>query len=163
VDADLDGDGSAELLICGVNNEYKQAFLAVLDGRDIRGGSPQIQARYIGDGIGRGSHLWYILFPKIEIYPADAILDAAGRILVLPSGSIRVHLHNGAIFQLGPDLTIQALNFSSEFDAEYARLKAEGRIEGDLDETYRRKLKAGLLYHDGENWVAYPARNRRRF
>lgn len=163
VTADLDGDGYSELLICGVNNEYRQAFLAVLDGRDIRGGSPQVQARYIGEGIGRGSHLWYVLFPRIEINPTGDILNAAGSILILPSGSIRVCLINGAIFQLGFDLTIQAVNFTSEFDDEYARLKAGGRVDGDLDESYRRKLKAGLLYHDGENWVSFPARNRRRF
>ena len=42
--ADLDTDGIAELLVCGTNNAFNRAFLAMIDARSIEGCSPHTRA-----------------------------------------------------------------------------------------------------------------------
>jgi hypothetical protein len=60
---DPDGDGTLELLVCGTNNAFNQAFVAVLDARSIEGCSPHTPAyRCISPPTGREEV--YALLPR---------------------------------------------------------------------------------------------------
>lgn len=153
---DLDGDGHQEILICGINNEYRQAFLAALDIRDLSGGSPQMHEDYIGQGIGPGSHLRYALFPRNDVNRVRNKHDFAFRVDVHSNRRLTVLLASGSIYELDFDFQVRSVNFTSAYDAARSRLKQEGLIQGEADDAYRKVLKKGMLHHDGDRWIPTP-------
>jgi hypothetical protein len=64
---DYDKDGRIEIILAGLNNEYKKGVLVVLDPESIKGGSPQMSETFRQRGLEPGSEEFYILFPYHEI------------------------------------------------------------------------------------------------
>ncbi len=51
---DVDGDGTKELVLSGVNNEYRRGCVAIFEAGGLRGGSPQLEPAFRSPDIGAG-------------------------------------------------------------------------------------------------------------
>lgn len=69
---DLDGDGVAEIIACGVNNAFRKAAVLVLDPRRIEGCSPTA-GDYVPDPYVPARERWYLLIPRT--IAGDAVRD----------------------------------------------------------------------------------------
>jgi len=152
---DLDGDGVKEILLGGVNNSYRRAFIAVLDPQEAKGASPhEPGSRYACPELGAGSEKGYLLLPPDPVGRALSIQDAIKSIdllndrrFELTTSVSRIHVE----FDYGLDCTDVYLG--DEFIERFNRLKEEGRLDIDLDDIDTEKLKADVLYWTGEGWV----------
>lgn len=156
---DLDGDGRKEILLAGVNNEYRSGFLAVLDTTDMGGASPQQNPYYTSPELGPGKEMFYIRFPQSAIdksYPQAAI---AKRLIVNPAAET-------LIIELLPSTIHYVLNFGMDrvlvrmthgFERIYADHLFHGRITEPFDrDRILSELTEGVLWWDGEDWSPQP-------
>jgi hypothetical protein len=68
-DINGDGDGREEMIVCGINNEYRGGCLIVFDTGKISGSSPQ-SGEFACEGLGAGSELYYVTVPYTDVSEA---------------------------------------------------------------------------------------------
>jgi hypothetical protein len=156
---DIDHDGAKEILAVGTNNEYEKACLIVLDPKNMHGVSPQLKAKYQCAEFPAGSEKFYILFPRTDV---DKITspprDAMDRIRILQDHIIKATPQFSRIdYEFGYDLGIVNIVREYGFDFEHDKLRQEGKITSVLNEDYNERLKAGIQYWNGREWVAHRA------
>jgi hypothetical protein len=156
---DIDDDGTKDILAVGTNNEYEKACLIVLDPRNMHGFSPQLKAKYQCAEFPPGTEKFYILFPRTDV---DKITspprDAMDRIIILQDHIIKATPQFSRIdYEFDYELGIVNIVRHYAFDFEYDKLRQEGRITGVLNDDYDERLKAGLQYWNGREWVAHRA------
>ena len=84
-------------------------------------------------------------------------MDALISIRLMSNGSLSLDTDlNRIIFELKPDLTVQHITLSNAFKEMHSAARAAGEVDSVLDDEYRNRLKAGLLYFDGEEWRSTP-------
>ncbi|HSA96585.1 MAG TPA: hypothetical protein VLJ16_11060 [Acidobacteriota bacterium] len=154
---DLDGDGRDELIVVGVNKEYRSGCLIVFDPRRIGGSSPQTGA-FACEGLGLGTELYYVVTPPTEVtealgpYTADLyLLD------VTENKRIRATSSLGLMYEFDFDLKPLQVGPGDGFKILVQRLAAEGKITGVLDDAYLRGILAGIRYWNGKALVAEPS------
>ncbi len=150
---DLNGNGTDEILISGVSNEYGRGFFAVFNPNTIAGQSPHTDDYYKCAELETGTQLSYILFPRTDIrrdYPTEGILT----IEVQSTGRLELtNEHGRLIFELNPDLSVHFVTFSNTFRKLHNEARTAGLVDSELDDEYRQRLMAGVRYfHDGE-WL----------
>jgi hypothetical protein len=156
--SDINGDGRKEILISGVNNEYRKGFLMILDASRIDGGSPQLDQRYISANLKHGSELAYILFPRADLEVLRKPVGSIVEIAVL--GDHRIQLLNSAsllYFLLGFDLKLSGIRISHGFEQARGEAVRIGELKGEADDAYFEALKRGLLYWTGRGWSSSAA------
>lgn len=155
---DLNGDSQYELIISGMNNEYIKGMIAVFDPGNISGSSPQIQDEYRFKDIDSGMEKYYILFPRTDVDQVDHLRENISIIDILDNGRISTLAKNSnLLFEFDFDLHIQAIRASDSFRSAHKLLREQGKIDSELDDEYFERLKEGLLYFDGKQWVSQPA------
>lgn len=133
--ADLDGDGTPELLLGGINNLFGKPFLAVvpLDIRDAISPAPPAFA----PGLESGKELAYRLFPRTDV---SRELNLDSRVVVIrvtPEGVLLVDIQlrrepfapgriEERVYQIGPDFSVQRLVFPRPFIAFHDDQHREG-------------------------------------
>jgi hypothetical protein len=158
---DINGDGREELIVVGVNNEYRGGCIAVFDTRDIRGGSPQ-SGEFACAGIGPGSELFYVTTPYTDVSEAGELYVCGFRTVdITDSGWIRGTSGEGLIFEFGFDLECLQVGWGHGYMVRHEDLTKAGKLSSVLDGAYKQKLLAGVRYWNGSEWVAEPARNAR--
>ena len=75
-----------ELVLSGVNNEYRRGCVAIFKAGGLRGGSPQLEAAFRSPDIGEGGQSAYILFPKSDVHAGHSARPAIRSIV---SGSTK--------------------------------------------------------------------------
>ena len=160
--ADLDADKKKEVIIIGMNDEYRCGFLAVFDSSRVSGSSPQSE-RYKCKNCGPGSEKYYILFPRTDVdktlKPDKVSID---QILLLKNHRIQLQAQISHIFfELDFSLRVQDIKGSDSFRRQHRDLKAAGKITSVLDDAYYEELKSGVLYWDGTEWTSTPTMNRK--
>jgi hypothetical protein len=154
--SDLDKDGALELIIGGVNNEYKKACLAVFDPNFIKGASPQSND-YKCEELEPGSEKYYILLPRTDVDAQESVLEAVGMINLTGNGNISVlTLVSRIYYEFNSQLECQSVLLSTQFKQKRNKAILEGRIKNISDEEYVDALKNGILYSDGKNWRLRP-------
>jgi hypothetical protein len=157
--ADIDGDGTKEILAAGTNNEYGKACLIVLDPRNMHGGSPQTEDEFKCPDFPKGTEEYYLLFPRtdvdlIESFPREAM----DRIDLPENRVIRVMPRISRMyFELDYSLAVLRAKSTYDFEIKHEKLLREGKIQSRLDGAYFETLKNGVLYWDGRAWVAHLA------
>ena len=158
---DIDGDGREELLVVGVNNEYRGGCLIVFDTRNIRGSSPQT-GEFACDGLAAGSELYYVTVPYLDVSEAMGNrVDGLRNIGITENGWIRLTASTGLWYEFGFDLKCVQISWGHGYIVRHEAMVKAGRIGSVLDEAYRAKLLAGIRYWNGSGWTAEPAKNRR--
>jgi hypothetical protein len=155
--ADLNGDGRDELVIVGLNNEYKKGSLIALDPLNLMGCSPQQQYGYSCQTLGVGSELYYVLFPRTEVDYLMHDVEAIRYIKILENNLFSIQMgFSGIIFILDFKLKLQNIVLSHGFKNLHSNYLREGKISSEINEDYERNLANALLYWNGQNWVSTP-------
>lgn len=158
---DVNGDGREELLVCGVNNQYKGGCLAVFDTRRIGGGSPQ-SGDFACAGIGPGSMLYYVLTPYVDV--AEAMhnpVEGLKYLSITKNGWIEAMSANGLIYDFDFGLKCVQASWGNAYIMSHHELKRSGAVTSTLDDGYREMLRKGILYWDGRDWTPEPTPVRR--
>jgi hypothetical protein len=151
--ADLDGDGTKEILLSGVNNGYGAAALAVLNARDFTGASFQ----------GQGSDHQILRLPlhkerAFVLFPRSCINRELGsynmaREIFIGDGQIRVHVQEAnetggagefVIYTLDRQLNCIHAEVSDSFAASHRRLHALSILNHNLTEGEMHELCRGV-------------------
>lgn len=155
--ADTDNDGRREVLISGMNNEYRKGFFAVFSSQIIKGGSPQMEDSYTPRGIGRGSERHYVLLPRTDVDQLDHLIDNAIEVKLHKNGNIFVRMRRSGNFyvfnrQMVPVTTLFCNRFVFMHREEYEKK----RVTSVLNDDYKQRLLDNILYFNGKNWVNRP-------
>jgi hypothetical protein len=164
---DIDGDGIEEIFLGGVNNAYEMGALVVFDPRSMSGHAPAT-ARYIAQGVPKGSEKYYILFPRNDLSQvAVEKVGAVSEISFAADGLIRIGTGEnmgdrvyGPMYYFDSRMRLIKLEPETGFEAVHRRLEAEGKLKRKLDERYYNELREGVRYWDGEKFVKEPTMNR---
>jgi hypothetical protein len=158
---DLDGDGREEIIVVGVNNEYRTGCLAVFDARDIRGGSPQSGA-YACEGLGAGSELYYVTVPRTDVTEARGLFASDLLLLdITENQRIRATTTFGLIYEFDFGLRPLQVSWGHGYISNHQDLTGAGRVASVLDEAYAKKLIEGIRWWNGSAWTSEPSKNRR--
>jgi hypothetical protein len=161
--AKLGDDRKPKLILAGVNNEYKQGFLAVFDPDRVGGQSPN-SGEYHSDILPPGTEEYYILFPRTALDRVLTERELLAQIDVLDPGEIQaVPQYSGLIFVLNGRLELSQVILADDFRHLYQKAQEQGKLPpGQLDESrLRRELAGGFRYWDGARWTSSPATNGR--
>ncbi|MGZ5514948.1 MAG: FG-GAP repeat domain-containing protein [Candidatus Aminicenantales bacterium] len=156
---DIDGDGQKELVLSGVNNEYRQGCLAVFKPGQLRGSSPQKDEAYRFAGFGEGGQSTYILFPKSDVFRAmSRFADPVNYFWIHGDGDgiTAVTTETQIFYDLDRSLVCRGITLSNTFKGLREKLSLEGRLAFEPDEFYRKILAADLLYYRRGNWLPAP-------
>jgi len=157
---DLDGNGKKELLVSGMNNEYKRPALAVFDADSIAGASPQSEEEYTCAAFEPGTEMYYLLFPRTDVDRLDSLMESMGRIDIYQNGRISLMtVISNIYYELDYDLKPTGVQLSNSFEQAHQEAVREGRIDSELNDDYIEVLKEGVRYFDGVGWVSEPSRN----
>jgi hypothetical protein len=158
---DINGDGREELIICGVNNEYKGGCLIVFDARDISGASPQT-GEFVLEGIGPGSMLYYVTTPYTDVSQAKGTaVDGLRRLDIMGNDWIEAEGGVGIFYDFDFKLECIQANPGHGFMMDHYELSRSGAISSTLGEGYRKMLRDAIRYWDGKAWTAAPTPVRR--
>lgn len=160
---DLNEDGKKELILVGLNNEYRKGCLLAFDPGNISGGSPQIKDEFISPDLGPGSELYYLLFPRTNAdlakYGAEYESIASIRQVNATVLLLRTYVSD-IYFYLNHRFIAQSIAFSHQFERLHNETKQSAQIVGTLDEQYKKKLIEGILYFNGQSWTQSPTPRR---
>jgi len=150
--ADLDKDGTGELLLCGVNNGYKRAVLVVLNTHKISGASFQGSASlYQIRGLGPASEEAILFFPRTDVNQATELYNIAktvyvrdGRIYVRVQESERDPAY-AALYTLDQDLKVTMVEFTDRLKALHHELERRRELDHALTDSEITRLAAAVL------------------
>jgi len=158
---DINGDGREELIVCGVNNEYRGCCLIGFDTRKIGGSSPQ-SGGFICQGLGKGSELFYLTTPMPDVAKAEGEwLSSLVFLDITDNGWIRGSTNDGLIYDFDFGLKCIQLTVGHTFMLRHQELAEAGKIKSVLGPAYLAKIREGIRYWDGEAWTAVPSMVRR--
>ena len=158
---DIDGDGREELIVCGVNNEYRGGCLIVFDTRKISGSSPQT-GKFACEGLEAGSELNYVTTPYTEVAEASGFYVCGFRSVdITDSRWIRGTSVEGLIYEFSFDIECFQVGPDHGYLVRHEELTKAGKLSSVLDDSYRDALLKAVRYWNGSEWVAEPAKNLR--
>jgi hypothetical protein len=153
---DINGDGREELIVVGVNNEYRAGCLMVFDPRRIGGGSPQSGA-YACEGLAPGTELFYAVMPRTDVSEALGLYEADLRTLdITENRRIRATSSIGLIFEFDFDLKPLQVTPGHGYVTAHERLTREGKVTSVLGAAYERMVLDGIRYWNGTALAAEP-------
>jgi hypothetical protein len=154
---DINADGREELLVCGVNNEYKGGCLIVFDTRKIAGGSPQT-GDYVCKDIGPGTMLYYVTTPFLDVsaglgHPVEGL-----RLIEITTNDwIRTSNTPGLIYEFDFGLKCFQVSPGNAYKMAHYELRRAGAVTSVLDEAYYRAIRDDIRYWTGTAWTAAPS------
>jgi hypothetical protein len=156
---DLDGDGREELIVVGVNNEFRGGCLIVFDTRRISGSSPQ-SGRFACEELEPGSELYYVTVPYTDVSEAKGIVVAGfGYIDITENERIRATYLPTLYYEFGFDLKCLLIDWGHGYEYDHREMAKAGRLTSVLGDAYRANLLAGVRYWNGSAWTIEPSRN----
>jgi len=158
---DIDGDGREELLVCGVNNEYRGGCLIVFDTRNINGSSPQT-GEFVCEGLGPGSELFYVTTPYTDVaHASEMYVCGFENIDITDNNWIRGTSAEALIYEFDFDLKCLQVGLGHGYLVSHEALVEAGKLSSVLDEAYRDALLKAVRYWNGSGWTAEPTKNLR--
>ncbi len=154
---DVQGNGRRDIIVAGMNNEFKAPIIVVFDPEDISGSSPN-SGEYASPSLAPGSEKYYIRLPFSE--PARALhpIEGTGYIVRRADGSWAFFTEpTGLEYRFDENFRIQEVRTSHNYERLFREAKRAGYITGSPDEAHMEKLKQGVRYYNGEKWTAEPA------
>jgi hypothetical protein len=152
---DVDGDGRKELVLSGVNNEYRSGCVAVFKVGRLWGYSPQQEEAYRTPDLGEGQQSAYVLFPKSDVHAA---IQQAGD----PINYFWIHDGGGltawtcetqVIYDLDRSLSCRSVTLSNTFQNYHDRFTREGKIHSVINPAYKKALADSIRYYESGKWI----------
>ncbi|MFQ5721291.1 MAG: FG-GAP repeat domain-containing protein [Candidatus Aminicenantales bacterium] len=152
---DLNGDGRKEVILAGLNNEWRCPCAVVLDSALMKGASPQTKDYYRCKNINASYEKYYLRFPRNEVDLLKRELNnIIHRIEVLENKTILLCTSVSSVFyEFNYNLELLNIDLSHSFMTDYYQFKKEGKIKKSLDEIQQDILKRGVFYFDGHQWT----------
>lgn len=153
---DVDGDGSEEILLGGINNFYNRAFLAVLDPADLAGHSP-LPAGFKPEGLDAAREKYYFLFPRTDLSLAVAgsrYNSVAEMSRLQPEGFNFItdealggpeNVYGGIIYSFGPDMVLNNIIATDPFIRGHNKYSSEGLLTAIIDDEYYTEVRDSIL------------------
>jgi hypothetical protein len=158
---DIDGDGTTELVLSGVNNEYRRGCLAVFKPGRLQGYSPQSAPAFLSAQLGPGQQSAYILFPKTDVHEAIRYEgDPVNGFWIHPGGDGLTAITSETLvyFDLDRSLACREVTLSNTFRNLHDTFLRQGRVRSVLDEEYKKRLAGAILYYGNGQWAGPAAR-----
>ena len=158
---DINGDGREELIVVGVNNEYKGGCLIVFDTRQISGASPQ-SGDYACLEYEPGSELYYVTVPLADVSTAMGfIVQGFNYAFATENGRINATYGSGLYYEFDFGLRCLQVTNGNSYEALHNELIKAGKITSVLGDEYLRELRDGVRYWNGSAMVPEPSMVRR--
>lgn len=153
---DINADNRDELIIGGVNNEYRGGCLIVFDTANVHGGSPQ-SGEFVLEGIGPGSMLYYVRTPYTDVSQGvRAAVDGIRRVDIMTNDWIEANATADLTYDFDFRLKCEQVIPGHSFMMNHYELMRAGAISSVLDDAYKADLISEIRYWDGAAWVAEP-------
>jgi DNA-binding winged helix-turn-helix (wHTH) protein len=140
------------ILAAGVNNEYRQASLAILSENGPPTTSPQTEgsAYQCTRGCPAAKPYRYILLPRSELNAAsDAPYNIATQILTRPGGiTVKTDEVPPAFYDFSQELQPDRVAYSEGYREAHQRFEREGRIKHSYKDCPERRSPAILTIYD---------------
>jgi hypothetical protein len=159
--ADLDGDGTQDVLLGGVNNGYHAATLVVLDPRNVAGASTQAPGDHTQlKGFAPGTEKAVLLFPRtcINLACCASTFNVITRLAVLATGvelDVKEVENDGSatvIYRLDDNLNVLNAEYSDRLKNLHTQMRAKGQLDHALSQTEIDKLKT-LRFLKRPDWI----------
>jgi hypothetical protein len=146
---DLDGDGTDEILLSGVNDGYRQATLVVFNQDKISGASVEPGGDFHQlQGFGAGTERAVVLFPKSCLSRLEAF-NRAAEIRVTETGfhvfvteSIFEAAPHYIIYEFDRNLQVRSVTLSAAYETRHKNLEAEGKLDHAFSPKEAETLKS---------------------
>jgi hypothetical protein len=166
---DLDGHGIPEVVCCGGNNSFRQAFVACLNGRRVNGHGPAHE-EYVPAGIPPADEDHYILLPRTivgQLFRTSSKQNNATSITVDYAHrqiNVGVNDFTGPIdtsktiwratitFEFGFDMSVNEIIRGDFYDLLAERLAEEGLIPKKPGVAEFEQYKRDVKYWTGGQW-----------
>ncbi len=155
--ADLDGDGTEEILLGGISNGYHAATLVVLDPRELGGASVEQNPDYQLQGFPPGREKARILFPrtcinrKFHPYNWTQSLDFSGDRIKLSVRERERDFPSAVVYHLDRRLNLAGLEFADTLRSLHSGLEAAGQLDHPLTDKEINELRK-IRYLKRPNW-----------
>lgn len=155
---DLDIDGTEEIILGGLNNNYQKPCLVVLDPRNIAGSSPQeMGTRYYSEELGPGTEKYYLLIPRNEVGKLLGIYEFIPAVDLYKNKRIQISTSLSRVFyEFDYRLKPTYIHLGDEFNFKFKNLEREGKISIPLSTVKANILKSKILYWNGKAWTDKP-------
>lgn len=152
---DVDGDGDTELVLSGVNNEYRRGCLAVFEPGGLRGSSPQLSPDFRSPDLGEGGESAYVLFPVNDLHEALYQQgESVNSFWIHPGGGLTAVTFGTQIFyDLDGGLACRNLTLSHVFRNLHRDAAGKGLVTSTPDAAYERALAGSFLYYRAGRWA----------
>jgi hypothetical protein len=156
---DVDGDGTKELVLSGVNNEYRRGCVAIFEAGGLRGGSPQLETAFRSPDIGQGGQAAYILIPNTAVHEAYRREgDPVNHFWIHEGdGLTAMTTDTQVLYDLDRTLACRNVTLSNTFRNLYESFARKGMNLPAPDEGYRKSLESSLLKFQDGSWTGAPA------
>jgi hypothetical protein len=153
---DINGDGREELIVGGVNNEYRGGCLIVFDTRRIGGSSPQT-GDFACEELRPGTMLYYVITPYVDVSRALGYrVEGLALVELTKNDWLHCSMANGMFWDFDFSLRCVQATPGHGFKTHYDDGVKAGILTGAPDAGYFRKLIEGVRYWDGKEWTAVP-------
>lgn len=161
---DFDGDGQAEVLLGGINDPYKRAYLAVFDINNISGYSPSTK-EYLPKDIAFGSFKYYIIFPFTKLgqilgqsnQNSINYMKSTKKEIIAATAEVLAGKKEGeessVLYHFDRTMKVKSVHTGDDFNKNHQRLTEEGKLNEELSEAFYENLKNSVRYWDGEKFV----------
>lgn len=171
---DLDGDGSEELLLVGINDAFNRAYLSVLDPSDINGHAP-VPPQYEPHNVPEAREKYYLLFPltyfgihySVDPYnqPMNIWITQGRRIDYEVSERLQKFPINNmeaqVVYTIDSTMRVESVAPGNGLIKAQEYLLQNGTLKKPLLPEYLSELKDSVLYWDGERFGNKPTTNLR--
>ncbi|MBU2445986.1 MAG: hypothetical protein KJ666_10530 [Bacteroidetes bacterium] len=169
--ADLNKDEREEIIIGGINDPYRRAFISVFDMNNISGYGPSTEA-YLPRDTEKGSMLYYILFPftRYGELVGHADYNCTKRISKTSDNGIIVSTdealsvvekdRGSILYTFDNQIKIINIIAGDDFVKSHKRLVREGKLNEKLNEAFFENLKNSVLYWDGDKFTNIVSMNK---
>jgi hypothetical protein len=155
---DIDADGRDELVVAGVNNEYRGGCLAVFDPLRISGGSPQ-SGRFACEGIGPGSELYYVTVPFTDVSEALGVAVAGlTHVSITKNDLISAWYPPSLYYEFDFGLACRQVYWGHGYELAHGDLVKAGKISSVLGPDYGKMLRDAVRWWNGSAWVSEPTK-----
>ncbi len=163
-------DGRDVLLAGGANNEFKSAFLAVVD-PDTSSTAPALRDYYTCHDCPAAPPLRYVVFPRtatsreldVQAFTRQTVQDSAGRLFVavehlgfLPPGESET-LNAQAFYTLDDRLRAESAEVPGDYVRACRKLELDGRLSRPFDQAEHERELWPIREWNGSDFVPLPA------
>jgi hypothetical protein len=151
---DLNDDNKKEIVLGGVNNNYRKSCIAVFDHLNVKGSSPQEKGtKYFSPELESGTEKYYLLLPQNIVGQSMFIQENIKAIDLLNNKRFEVTTTISRIhYEFDSNLSCTNVYLGDEFILNFNRLKKDGKLSIELSDIDIDKLRSEILYWDSGVW-----------